>query len=70
MPKHISSFLQIKCVGPPTNSFVPSIYVKSLIIYGKRYKEETRCCKIIKLEEKPHAYLNLKNHFNRLGVFL
>jgi len=69
-PNHISSLLLIQCVGPPTNNFIPSSYVKSWILNGKRDAEENCCPKRIKLEDKKehtreHTYDKLWNYLNK-----
>lgn len=65
-PNRISSLLLINCVGPPTNSFTPTYYVKSWIEKGKRSAEEMGCPKRIKVEdEKVHPYHNLWNLLNK-----
>jgi hypothetical protein len=63
-PKHISSLLFIKCVGPPVDMLNPTSYVQLWIISGKRSAEEICCPKRIKKDNDNHIYTSLWNYLN------
>lgn len=58
-PSLISSFLLIQFVGPPTNSFIPSLYVKYWIINDNKNAKVNFCWKRVKLFNNVGIVINL-----------